>query len=241
MSVVRSIHRRLLVVAAVSALMPTMAAGSAPALAGDSVRTDDLGAVSVHASDLSAFPLWRDAVAVFESWLPEAMACLEARCGDLSLVETVWLNHVRGLSRLPADAQARRVVGFLRDLLEGQPDAPASPRVGPWPTMPEILAGSDRGGLALALARYYSLRAAGLDPSALRVVMARDTLTLETTHVVLIETAAHRIAMTRYGMEDLDRGGRLSFVPLYAVNHAGRWLYFPKPALADDATSSGAD
>jgi hypothetical protein len=239
MSVVRTIHRRFLGLAALAVLQPVLAAG--PARAGDAVRTDDLGAVSVHASDLSAFPLWRDTLTAFEAWLPEAMACLEERCGDLSLVETVWLNHVQGLSRLPPEEQARRVVGFLRDLLEEQPGVSASPRSGPWPTMPDILAGSDRGGLAHALARYYSLRAAGLDPKALRLVMARDTLTLETTHVVLVETAAHRIAMTRYGMEDLDRGDRLSFVPLYAVNHAGRWVYFPKPALVDDAASSEPD
>jgi len=238
MSVVRTIRRRLLVFAVLSALVPAMAA--APALAGDTVRTDDLGAVSVHASDLSAFPLWRDTLTAFETWLPAAMSCLEERCGDLSLVETVWLNHVQGLSRLPPEEQARRVVGFLRDLLKEQDDAAAVARSGPWPTLPDILAGSNRGGLAHALARYYSLRAAGLDPAALRLVMARDTLTLETTHVVLIETAAHRIAMTRYGMEDLDRGDRLSFVPLYAVNHAGRWLYFPK-AVADDAVSQGTD
>jgi len=216
-----------LLVATVLTLASATARADEPPPPAAQARPDIMGTVSVRASDLSAFPHWRAALDTFDTWLEHATACLERTCDDLSLVETVWLNRVSGLALLPPDRMARRVAQFLDDLLGVEATDDVAPPAGPWPTPRDILVGGQRDARALVLARYYTLRAAGLDPSALRLAMARDTLTLDTLYVILIETVAGPIAMTRYGVHSLTHSDEPPFVPLYAVDHTGRWLYFP--------------
>lgn len=208
----------------------TARAGEAPPPAGQA-RPDIMGTVSVRARDLSAFPHWRAALDAFDTWLARATDCLETACDDLTLIETVWLNRVSGLALLPPDRMVRRAARFVDDLLGVEATDYVAPPAGSWPTPHDILVGGQRDARALALARYYTLRAAGLEPSALRLAMARDTLTLDTLYVILIETAADPIAMTRYGVHPLTHGDEPPFVPLYAVDHAGRWLYFPEAGM----------
>ncbi|MBB4284937.1 hypothetical protein [Roseospira goensis] len=227
----------LIGLAALVASLPGRAAERDPL---ESMRLDIMGTVSVHAPDLSAFPRWRAALAEVEPWLARMAACAERPCPDLSLPEKVWLNRIQGLSRLPPDRLARAVATFLDDLLALSPEAIAAEHVGPWPTMQNLLAGDGRDGLGRALARYYTLRAAGLDPDHVRLIVARDTLTLETTHVVLVETPQVQIAMTRYGVHRPDSGREHAFVPVYAFDHSGRWLYFPETVL-DEAAPAPSD
>ncbi|WP_299439417.1 hypothetical protein [uncultured Rhodospira sp.] len=230
-----------LLVAAVLVLASGTARADEPPPPADQARPDIMGTVSVRAPDLSAFPHWRTALDAFDAWLERATACLEAACDDLSLIETVWLNRVEGLALLPPEHMARRAAQFLDDLLGVEATDDVAPPAGSWPTLRDILVGGQRDARALALARYYTLRAAGLAPSALRLAMARDTLTLDTLYVILIETAAGPIAMTRYGVHPLTHGDEPAFVPLYAVDHAGRWLYFPDAVTPTTAPAGPMD
>lgn len=209
----------------------TTASTAEPRDSTEAIHLDIMGTVSVHAPDLSAFPRWRAALQAFDPWMERMRACGTRPCHDLGVVERVWLNRVQGLSHLGAVEMARAVDAFLTDLLDQTPRDHTVTHTGPWPTMQDVLAGKARTGLGIALSRYYTLRAAGMDSDTLRIMLARDTLTLDSTFVVLIETGQDRVAMTRYGAQVLVPNDSHAFIPVYAFNRNSRWLYFPEKSL----------
>lgn len=223
------------------AIIPAQAQTGPDARPPDPVQMDVMNTVSVRAPDLAAFPRWQATLAVVEPWLDHMRRCVESPCADLGVVEKVWLNRIQGLGRLALERRVPAVAAFLDDLLNIPPQALAQSPVGPWPTMRDILAGQgQRDGLALALARYYTLRATGVAPESLRIMVARDALTLDTTFVVTVDGPDLRLAMTRYGVVKPAMGQKTqTFIPLYAFNHESRWLYFLDDVL-DQIPSSPA-
>jgi hypothetical protein len=198
----------------------------------DGARIDLMRTVSVRAEDLSAFPQWRAALEATLHWIEAERACTGHGCGNGALAEKVWLTRTRGLSRLPPAQRVRQAVSFLDGLLEIDP---TGPETSPWPTMPDILRDPGQGDRRLALARYYTLLAAGVRPDRLRIVNARDTVTLDRIHVILVTTPAGTMAVTPHGVTDLSEQGYHDFIPVYAFNHEARWLYFPARIASRDA------
>jgi len=199
---------------------------------------DLMRTVSIQSPDLSAFPHWRAALAETAQWIAEAWACDPVGCGDATLSQKVWLTRVRGLSRLPPGRRVREAIGVLNGLADidpegGQDGGTAEPV--PWPTMQDILRDPGRGGLRLALARYYTLLAAGLPVDGLRIVNARDTVTLGRVYVVLVTTPEGTIAVTEQGVHDLSEHGYQGFIPVYAFDWARRWVYFPARFVSNTA------
>ncbi len=249
-------RRKVIVLAGVLAGVLAPALGPAPARAqtspdataepDDPVQIDFMNTVSVRAPHLAAFPRWQAALAAVEPWLRQMSQCVETPCQDLGVVEKVWLNRIQGLARVPLARRVQAVAAFLDDLLNIPPEALASSPAGPWPTMRDILSGQSRDGLALALARYYTLRATGVDPTHLRIVVARDALTLDSTYVVAVKGPDVALAMTRYGVQPFQARQSQAFIPIYAFNHETRWLYFlddvldqvPAPEARDTAPVS---
>ncbi|SDG35458.1 hypothetical protein [Roseospirillum parvum] len=222
--------------AAVILVLAAPAAQAAPA------RPDILGSVAIPADTLAALPLWRRALADQANWLADLKGCLgrgEAECA--SLPEKVWLARIEGLATLPAAEKASAANLLVNQLLgESPPDpaapdpatpaAPAAPAAdAPWPTLGDLL-GAHRqpaGDLALALAKYHTLRAAGVPAVDVRVVATHPTL----------GGGGHFLAVTRVDGDWqllgsagglLEPAGRSSlFAPLYSFNETTRWVHFP--------------
>jgi len=200
--------------------------------------------VSIQSQDLSAFPHWRTALAETAQWIAAAWACDPVGCGDATLSQKVWLTRTRGMSRLPPERRVREAVELLDGLVdigkgedqdsEGNQDGAAADSA-PWPTMQDILRDPGRGSLRLALARYYTLLAAGLSVDDLRIVNARDTVTLGRVYVVLVSTPEGTIAVTERGVHDLSEHGYHGFIPVYAFDWARRWVYFPARFVSSTA------
>lgn len=215
----------------------TPAAAQQPDEAPDPIQMDIMSTVSVRAPTLAAFPRWQTALAIAQPWMSRMQACLDQPCQDLSVVEKVWLSRTQAFARLPVDKRAGAVAGFLNELLNVPPEAMAEAPEGPWPSMRDILAGGGRNGLGLALARYFTLQASGIDPAHLRLMIGRDTLTQDRTFVVEVETSEGRLALTRYGVQWFSGRDTQPFIPIYAFNHQNRWLYFLDEVLEDIPTS----
>lgn len=96
-----------------------------------------------------------------------------------------------------------------------------------WATPIEFLA-KDGDCEDYAIAKYLALKALGLPPEKMRIVIV-DDLNLGVPHAVLtVETPRATLVLDNQTRSLVDAGAVNHYRPIYAINETGWWLYTPR-------------
>jgi predicted transglutaminase-like cysteine proteinase len=173
------------------------------------------GTREIHSESLLAFPKWREALQRFDRQLASC-AAPDCRLEDWRrLLAQVRAGDVRG--RL---ARLNRLVNrhdYVEDWVNWR-------RADYWATPLQFL---DRSGDCedFAIAKYLALRALGMEPDAMRIVVLHDR-GRGRKHAVLavyVEGRAFILDNLRDAVVAADEIG--GYEPIYSINERGWWLH----------------
>lgn len=183
-----------------------------------------LGFAERRHEDLSAFTKWADMLARHQ-W-EEAHAHQPQPCrisADFSCPRDGWQNLIRELEGRPVAEQVAAVdaffnaVPYLEDSINwGSPDHWATPR--------EFL---ERGGDCedYAIAKYFTLKALGVDPARMRLMVVED-LNLQMPHAVLaVRLDDGVLILDNQAPEPVSAAAISHYRPIYSINQEAWWLH----------------
>ncbi len=200
----------------------------APAYAAEPANQGLFGATEIRSTNLAAFVKWNDMVGR-DNWerahqgvkqpcrVTVAFICRRDEWRDL----LVGLQHASALKKLSDVNAFMNKAPYITDIRNwGVPDY--------WATVREFLR-KDGDCEDYAIAKYYSLKALGFDPDAMRVVIVEDT-NLNVAHAVLAVYLNSKILILDNQMTDVASASSIvHYRPIYAINEHAWWLFRPKP------------
>lgn len=221
---------------ALAAFVAVAALAMAPAQAAQPADGDAriglFGYLEFASSQLTALPLWRDALARMAAEKARIVRCDGdvSQCNSTAL--TVWRAKVAELRTLSPLEQLFEVNRFVNSFTS-RSDEEAYGSADHWASPLEFL---ERGGDAedFAIMKFASLRDAGIGNQAMRIVVVYDALrqrrhavlsiTLEDGTFILdtVTDAVQPVESVRY------------YVPFYSVNETTRWAYVVRPPRPAD-------
>lgn len=180
------------------------------------------GSHEVRSAELSLFPKWRGALArhVDEARLADA-SCRAAAFNRCHLREwTAFLAGLRGAGRLDQIRAVNRFLNQRRYVVDphnyGVPDYWATPR--------QFLS-LDGDCEDYAIAKYFSLRALGVAPEAMRIVVLQD-LNLNTAHAILVVYIDGRaLVLDNQVPAVVDARAIRHYRAIYSINEQHWWLH----------------
>lgn len=185
--------------------------------------------------DLSAFTKWGDMLERHQ-W-EESLAHQPQPCrvsADFSCARDAWEKLIRELEGRPVAEQVAAVdaffnaVPYIEDSMNwGAPDYWATPR--------EFL---ERGGDCedYAIAKYFTLKALGVDPARMRLMVVED-LNLQTPHAVLaVRMDEGIVILDNQAPQPTSAAAIDHYRPIYSINQEAWWLH-----RATDPTIAPAD
>lgn len=210
------------------AILLVLAAAFAAAAA-PRAETPLFGTVAVENVSLRPFPKW---TAMLQRYLEERGrepgSCEETRLNHchyqrwMALIEEVkGLDLESQLERVNAEMNRRRYV--LDPVNWGVPDY--------WATPFEFFR-KDGDCEDFAIAKFMTLKLAGVDPEKLRIVVLQD-LNLKVAHAVLAVYVGDRIRILDNQIRQVvDSEAIRHYQPMYSINERAWWLHLPasKPA-----------
>lgn len=182
------------------------------------------GAVAVENANLRAFPKWTGMLQRhLEERGREPGSCEEGRFNRchyerwMALIEEVkGLDLESQLKRVNAEMNRRRYV--LDPVNWGVQDY--------WATPFEFFR-KDGDCEDFAIAKFITLKLAGVDPERLRIVVLQD-LNLKVAHAVLAVDAGARIRILDNQIRQVvDAEAIRHYQPMYSINERAWWLYRP--------------
>jgi predicted transglutaminase-like cysteine proteinase len=185
------------------------------------VRAEGLLATTLFArSDISAFTKWTGMLTRFQK---TGDACPPSRL--ISCPAHDWRAFIAGLrgqdrmaqiTAVNARVNAAYYVGDQRNW--GVPDY--------WATPLEFMA-RDGDCEDYAIAKYLTLRALGIDPAAMRIVVV-DDLDLGRPHAVLtVERGDRTLVLDNLTGQVVDAAAVHHYRAIYSINETGWWLHHP--------------
>ena len=180
------------------------------------------GSHEVRSAELSLFPKWRGALARHfdEAGLADA-SCRAAAFNRCHLREwTGFLAGLRGAGRLDQIRAVNRFLNQRRYVIDpynyGVPDYWATPR--------QFLS-LDGDCEDYAIAKYFSLRALGFAPEAMRIVVLQD-LNLNTAHAILVVYIDGRaLVLDNQVPAVVDARAIRHYRAIYSINEQHWWLH----------------
>lgn len=218
----RRMHVGWLFLAVFSLLITTFQHPALAAIGASASQTGLFGSREVRSSKLSLFPKWRGALSRHfdEARLAEA-ACTATTFNRCHLREWQgFLASLRGANRLAQIEAVNRYLNQRRYILDprnyGVPDY--------WATPSQFL--SRNGDCEdYAIAKYFSLRALGLEAEAMRIVVLQD-LNLQTAHAILVVYVGGRaLVLDNQATTVVDSRNIHHYQAIYSINEQHWWLH----------------
>lgn len=201
-----------------------MGAANGAGLAATPAGSGLLGFAERRHEDLSAFTKWADMLSRHQ-W-EEDHADRPQPCrvsADFSCPRDRWQNLIRELEGRPVAEQIAAVdaffnaVPYVEDVANwGVPDYWATPR--------EFL---ERGGDCedYAIAKYFTLKALGVDPAAMRLMVVED-LNLRMPHAVLaVRLDDGVVVLDNQAARPMNAATVDRYRPIYSINQEAWWLH----------------
>lgn len=206
---------RFSVIATLIAVAAPSAAAAPVGLFGSlEIRNDNLGAF-VKWNEMTRRHEWEESAAAMKMpcRVTDAFRCRRDEWQDL-------LTRIEGMSWAEKIAAVNRFMNeatYITDIRNwGIADY--------WASVREFLR-KDGDCEDYAIAKYYSLKAIGLDTSAMRVVVVEDT-NLQTAHAVLAVTLGDETMILDNQMPDTVKATSiLHYRPIYSINEQAWWLH----------------
>jgi predicted transglutaminase-like cysteine proteinase len=184
-------------------------------------RAESLLATTLFArNDISAFTKWTGMLARFqaagERCPPSPLMPCPAGDWHAFLADLGGQDRMSQLTAVNTRINAAYYVGDERNW--GVPDY--------WATPFEFMA-RDGDCEDYAIAKYLALKALGLDPAAMRIVIV-DDLDLGQPHAVLtVDTGGHTLVLDNLTGQVVDAAAVRHYRAIYSINESGWWLHHP--------------
>lgn len=227
---------RALKLAILAALITMVLATNAPARAEQTEDADAriglFGYLEFASPQLTALPLWRDALARIAAERARIALCDAdvSHCASTAL--TVWRAKVAELRTLNPLERLFEVNRFVNSFPQrSDPDAHETEDY--WASPLEFL---DRGGDAedFAIMKFASLRDADIDNEALRIMVVYDALRQQ-RHAILAVTLEDGTFILDTVTDAVQPVERVRYyVPYYSVNETTRWAHVVRPPRPAD-------
>jgi len=206
----------------IAALTVAAARPGLAAIGGEPAYPALFGSHEIRSSQLSLFPKWRGAVSRYfdETRLPEA-PCYARTFNKCHLRE--WTGFLAGLRSGDAETRIREVNRFLnrRPYIVDMRNYGVEDY---WATPFQFLS-LDGDCEDYAIAKYFSLRALGFPPDAMRIVVLHD-LNLRTAHAVLVVYLDGRaLVLDNQSPAVVDARSILHYRAIYSINEQHWWLH----------------
>jgi len=223
--------KRSLPAAAIAAML--VAAPAPAGLAAEAqARTGVFGYFEFASPGLTALPLWRDALARIRAGRAQIDRCDEdvSQCGSTAL--TVWRAKVAELQTLSPLERLFEVNRFVNSF-SPRSDQDAHNTADYWAAPLEFL---ERGGDAedFAIMKFASLRDAGIDNQAMRIMIVYDALRQQ-RHAILAVSLEQGTFVLDTITDAVQPAERVRYyVPYYSVNETTRWAHVVRPPQPAD-------
>ena len=181
------------------------------------------GFLEFPSDQLTALPLWRDALARIARDRSRIEKCDAdvANCGSTTM--TVWRAKVHELQTLDPMRQLQEVNRFVNSF-PVQSEKTASNAIDYWASPLEFLR---QGGDAedFAIMKFVTLRDVGINNAAMRIVVVYDALKQQ-RHAVLAVVHDGRTFILDTVSNAIQPADRVKYyVPFYSVNETTRWAH----------------
>lgn len=181
-------------------------------------------AQAVKREDTAAFAKWHKMLQRFEKAHHSASNCTNAPLGRCPREE--WQGFLKGLQTADLNTKLNAVnmrvnhAYYITDIRNwGVTDY--------WATPFEFFS-RDGDCEDYAIAKYLSLKALGVDPAQMRIVVVEDT-NLGVPHAVLtVETPRTTLVLDNQVDTVVDAQAVHHYRPIYAINETAWWLYQPR-------------
>jgi predicted transglutaminase-like cysteine proteinase len=220
-------------------LLPRLAAAEDASVtpAGAAVQPAIFGAREIYSPDLSAFVKWTGMLERFQEEERQERPCAPGVVADCAPGE--WRQLVDELAGLDLRAKLDRV----NAVINRHPYVPSMRNWGEsnrWETPFEFLV---RGGQCqdYAIAKYLLLRAVGVPPAQLRIVVLHD-MRLGLDHAVTIAYVEGRVLLLDNQFAAVVPADSIyHYQPYYSINEEGWWLHLGPNARYAAADFGGRD
>jgi len=178
-------------------------------------------------SDIAAFPKWTGMLGRYEAALQENAACPSAPA-PCPLRD--WRAFVKTLEKLDSRARLAAVNAHI-NALPYVADRRNWGVADYWETPFEFLA---KGGDCedFAIAKYLTLKATGVDPRRMRIVIVEDLERHEPHALLAVETKGTVLLLDNQTVRIAATSSR-RYRALYSINEYGWWLHtLPRPGLS---------